>query len=115
MRDPETFKYDVRVRERMIKAGRLSPDDLARQLESLTDVEANLIAIELDQPALARSEGRGDAASRPVAVAVAPTAVVAPVVVAVTSASPDTDSDSDSDDDESDDLSDEEDEPEQTP
>lgn len=53
MRDPEIFKYDVRVRDRMLKAGRLAADDLANLLAALPDVEANGAPIELDQPALA--------------------------------------------------------------
>ncbi|MGC4070499.1 MAG: hypothetical protein QM784_38705 [Polyangiaceae bacterium] len=57
MRDPEIFKFDVRVRERMLKSGRLSSDELATQLESLSDVEENAIALELDQPALGRADG----------------------------------------------------------
>jgi hypothetical protein len=57
MRDPEMFKFDVRVRERMMKSGRLTPEDLAKRLASLDDVEANLSALELDQPALGRQDG----------------------------------------------------------
>jgi hypothetical protein len=59
MRDPEIFKYDVRVRDRMLKTGRLVPDELNRQLAGLADVESNVLSIELEQPALGRSEGSG--------------------------------------------------------
>jgi hypothetical protein len=59
MRDPEIFKYDVRVRDRMLKTGRLVPDELNRQLAGLADVETNAATIELEQPALGRSEGPG--------------------------------------------------------
>jgi len=57
MRDPEMFKFDVRVRDRMLKAGRLTPDELAKQLGALEDVEANGALSELEQPALGRSDG----------------------------------------------------------
>lgn len=59
MRDPEMFKYDVRVRERMVKAGRLSSDELSKQLAALPDVEENAVSIELEQPALGRADGSG--------------------------------------------------------
>lgn len=59
MRDPVMFKFDVRVRERMIKAGRLTPDELNKQLATLEDVEANGAPIDLEQPALGRSDGAG--------------------------------------------------------
>lgn len=57
MRDPEMFKFDVRVRDRLLKSGRLTTEDLGKQLESLTDVEDNSVALELDQPALGRPDG----------------------------------------------------------
>jgi len=63
MRDPEIFKFDVRVRDRLLKSGRLTTEDLTKQLESLSDVEENAVALELDQPALGRSDG--SAANRP--------------------------------------------------
>lgn len=59
MRDPDMFKFDVRVRERMMKAGRLTPDELTKQLATLEDVDANGVAIELEQPALGRADGAG--------------------------------------------------------
>lgn len=65
MRDPEIFKYDVRVRERMLKAGRLAPEDLANLLAALPDVEANGAPIELDQPALAPRPAVDAAAASP--------------------------------------------------
>ena len=60
MRDPDTFKYDVRVRERMLRAGRVSTDDIARLLDALPDLEANLDIVTLNQPALdAAAAGAG--------------------------------------------------------
>jgi hypothetical protein len=57
MRDPDTFKFDVRVRERMLKSGRLASDELATQLASLPDLDENAVALELEQPALGRTDG----------------------------------------------------------
>lgn len=59
MRDPEMFRFDVRIRERMMKAGRLSPEDLAKQLGALVDVESNCVTVDLEQPALGRADGSG--------------------------------------------------------
>lgn len=59
MREPEIFKFDVRVRERMLKSGRLVLEDLTKHVESTVDVEENIIALELEQPALGRPDGSG--------------------------------------------------------
>ena len=66
MRDPDIFKYDVRVRDRMLRAGRVNTDDIARVLDALPDLEANLDIVLLNQPALdaaAAGAGAGAAAS----------------------------------------------------
>ncbi len=52
MRDPDNFKYDVRVRDRMLKAGRVTTDDIAKVLDALPDVEAHAEVVPLNQPAL---------------------------------------------------------------
>ena len=60
MRDPDIFKYDVRVRDRMLRAGRVNTDDIARLLDALPDLEANLDIVTLNQPALdAAAAGAG--------------------------------------------------------
>jgi hypothetical protein len=41
----------------MLKSGRLSIDEVTAQLESLSDLEENAVALELDQPALGRADG----------------------------------------------------------
>jgi hypothetical protein len=51
MTDPELFKFDVRVRERMQKRG-LSEAELQKHLSGLPDMESACDAIELVQPAL---------------------------------------------------------------
>jgi hypothetical protein len=52
MRDPEMFKYDVRVRERMLRAGRITPDEVNELLQALPDVESECEDVLLPQPAI---------------------------------------------------------------
>jgi hypothetical protein len=52
MTDPAEFKYDVRVRERMLKRGLLQEAELEKHLASLVDVEAKSENVDLGQPAL---------------------------------------------------------------
>lgn len=59
MKNSELFKYDVRVRERMLNKGLLGDKDLARHLESLPDREAQCDRVVLDQPAIGRHEPGG--------------------------------------------------------
>lgn len=63
MRDPEMFKYDVRVRERMMRAGRLSTDEVDKMLSALPDVEANAVQLDLEQPAVGHADGAKTGAS----------------------------------------------------
>lgn len=65
MSDPADFKFDVRVRERMLKRGLLAESDLQKHLEGLGDAEAKSEQVQLHQPALGTSDGRGSDA-RPV-------------------------------------------------
>lgn len=57
MTDPELFKYDVRIRERMLRRGLLSEVDLRRHLDGLPDVENNSEPVPQHQPALGTGEG----------------------------------------------------------
>jgi hypothetical protein len=52
MRDPDIFKYDVRVRDRMLRAGRITTEEIARVLDALPDLDASLEIVTLNQPAL---------------------------------------------------------------
>lgn len=63
MKGSELFKFDVRVRERMLNKGALSDKELASHLESLVDRQSVCDEIRLDQPALGRLEPGG---ARPV-------------------------------------------------
>lgn len=59
MKHSELFKYDVRVRERMLKKGLLADKDLARHLEGLADRETASERVALEQPAIGRHEPGG--------------------------------------------------------
>ena len=55
---PENFKYDVRVRERMLKRGLLTDSELAKHIDAATDVADLLVEVELKQPALIKESER---------------------------------------------------------
>src|SRR4051812_31042096 len=55
---PENFKYDVRVRERMLKRGLLTEGELTKHVEALADVTDQVIEVELKQPALVKESER---------------------------------------------------------
>jgi hypothetical protein len=59
MKSSELFKFDVRVRERMLKKGLISDKELATHLESLTDRATVCDDVRLDQPALGRHDPIG--------------------------------------------------------
>jgi hypothetical protein len=97
---PEDFKYDMRVRERMLKRGELTEGELTKHVEALTDVADLVIEVELKQPALQReSEREARVVSRS-----APRPVVAhvPVVRSLENELNDIDEDDDDLDDEDD-------------
>ncbi|MET0794874.1 MAG: hypothetical protein ABW061_25365 [Polyangiaceae bacterium] len=100
---PENFKYDVRVRERMLKRGLLTESELAKHIDAATDVADLLVEVELKQPALVKESERVErVVSRS-----APRAVV-PHVPVVRSLENEL-NDIDDDDDDLDDIDDEED------
>src|SRR5450755_4809972 len=55
---PEFFKYDIRVRERMLKRGILTDAELGKHVDALADVTDQVIEVELKQPALQRESER---------------------------------------------------------
>ena len=102
---PENFKYDVRVRERMLKRGLLTESELGKHVDALTDVADQVVEVELKQPALIKeSERETRVVSRS-----APRPVVAPVP-SVRSLENEINDLDDEDDDDLDDLDDEDDE-----
>jgi len=54
---PEFFKYDIRVRERMLKRGMLTDSELGKHVDALSDVADQVIEVELK--AARASEGVG--------------------------------------------------------
>jgi hypothetical protein len=55
---PEFFKYDIRVRERMLKRGLLTDSELGKHVDALADVTDQVIEVELKQPALQKESER---------------------------------------------------------
>ncbi|MEO7038277.1 MAG: hypothetical protein ABI548_30185 [Polyangiaceae bacterium] len=55
---PEFFKYDIRVRERMLKRGELSASELSKHVDALADVTDQVVEVELKQPALVKESER---------------------------------------------------------
>src|SRR4051794_30500839 len=55
---PEDFKYDIRVRERMLKRGALTDAELTKHVDALVDVDDLVVEVELKQPALQRESER---------------------------------------------------------
>jgi hypothetical protein len=102
---PEFFKYDIRVRERMLKRGMLTDSELSKHVDALADVADQVIEVELKQPALQKeSEREARIVSRS-----APRPVIAhvPVVRSLENELNDIDDDEDDDiDDEDDDEDD---------
>ena len=56
MTGSEIFKFDVRIRERMLRKGTLSEAEVGKHLESLSDVAAQGEDLVLRQPALHRHD-----------------------------------------------------------
>jgi len=70
---PVNFKFDVRIRPRLLARGQLSEGDVTKYLEGLPDLQPQADAIDLAQPALTSPEERERvAASRPSAVVARP-------------------------------------------
>ncbi len=63
MSDPEQFKYDVRVRDRMLHKGSIDEGEVKRHLDALQDLEAVCEIMTLQQPALAHAETPSPAAA----------------------------------------------------
>ncbi|MBK7583548.1 MAG: hypothetical protein IPI67_25570 [Myxococcales bacterium] len=56
MTDPELFKYDVRIRERLMRRGLVNDADVTRHLEGLVDSEAKSETLPQAQPALGQND-----------------------------------------------------------
>src|SRR5215831_6804522 len=116
---PVNFKFDVRVRPRLLAKGQLTDAEVDKHLEALADLQPQADVIDLPQPALTTPEERERAAAqRPSVVAsraAAPAMGVpaersAPVSIAPAPAPVDQGWDEDDDEDDVDDEDDDEDE-----
>lgn len=81
--------YDLRVRERLLAAGIVTPADIERYLGELTDLEAHSDSLGIEQPALG-------------AVTAPAPAAAAPALTQQSAPTPSTDGSSDNDDDDDD-------------
>jgi len=114
---PANFKFDVRVRPRLLARGQLTEAEVEKHLEGLPDAQPQADMIDLPQPALTTPEERERAAAQrpsvvaPRPVAAAPTSVdrSAPVSIAPAPAPVDAGWDEDDDEDDVDDEDDDED------
>jgi hypothetical protein len=52
----EEFRFDVRIRERMLKKGAVGREELDRRLTSLPDMAEQAEIIELDPPGVSSNE-----------------------------------------------------------
>ena len=52
----EQFRYDVRIRDRLLKKGLLAESDVARYLDALKDVESLSEPVGLEQPGVRGSQ-----------------------------------------------------------
>lgn len=59
----DQFKFDIRIRDRMMHKGGLSEQDVQRHIEGLTDAAERGLTVELKQPALMRFDA--ERATRP--------------------------------------------------
>jgi len=113
---PVNFKYDVRIRARLLAKGLVTEAEVTKHLDGLADVQPHADYIELAQPALTNPEERERQApvvARPSAVvprAVVPASVERAAPVSIPPAPTPVDDAWDDDDDDEDDEDDEGDE-----
>lgn len=62
MTDSDVFKYDVRVRDRMLRKGLIEEAEVDKRMKALNDLEGKYVELELKQPALHRHEPEAPAA-----------------------------------------------------
>lgn len=79
MTDPDLFKYDVRVRDRMLRMQRLTETQLATHLEQLPDLADRAEVVVGNQPAIGLLEPEPTVREVPRVVAPVAPAVSAPV------------------------------------
>ena len=60
----EPLKYDIRVRDRLLRKGLINEGEIKTHLDALSDLGDRLIEIELKQPALQKESERAEYAPR---------------------------------------------------
>ena len=62
----EDFRFDIRIRDRMVQAGNITKEEVEARLAALKDVEPESELVDIEQPALvplvATPEGDGEGA-----------------------------------------------------
>jgi hypothetical protein len=77
MSDAELLQYDTRARERLLRQGALTPEQLRAYLDALPELIDKCEALPVDQPALLRPESERHAAPAPARAVEPPARVVA--------------------------------------
>jgi len=77
MSDAELLLYDTRARERLLRQGALTPEQLRAYLDALPELMEKCEALPVDQPALLRPESERHAAPAPARAVEPPARVVA--------------------------------------
>jgi hypothetical protein len=57
----EEFRFDTRIRERMLKKGLIAEPEVAQRLEALSDLSEQTETVELEQPGLAPRDSEAQA------------------------------------------------------
>jgi hypothetical protein len=77
MSDAELLMYDTRARERLLRQGALTAEQVRAYLDALPELMERCEALPVDQPALLRPEGERHAAPAPARAIEPPARVVA--------------------------------------
>jgi hypothetical protein len=77
MSDVELLMYDTRARERLLRQGAISPEQVRAYLDALPELAEKCEALPVDQPALLRSESERHAAAAPARMIEPPPRVIA--------------------------------------
>ncbi len=81
------WDFDVRVRERNLKTGRLKKEEVQKYYEGLVDVDANLDVLEVKQPAFSSADEKQEV-EPPVQLVAAPAYSPAPPGISAPVAAP---------------------------
>ncbi len=60
----DPLKYDIRVRDRLLRKGQIDDAEIKKHLDSLADQSERMVELELKQPALQKESERAEYAPR---------------------------------------------------